>query len=228
MPPRPVLICRRSRPEERAVAERVIGRITGDGNPFDAWGNGNYAVNIPHAMSVVDKSKRIDSIIYCADASNDPIIGQPSRVFENVDMLAKAAAASEKPYYLMSTRSGVMNRKQIDGMRDAGLVVIGGTRQGLGALDRMGRWSLGLKPVRAKAPTHGRLADELKVRRTINEFDAKRLLSAYGIPVTEEQRVATEADAVAAARALGYPVVLENRIRCHCAQDRAWARRRQS
>src|SRR5580692_10851419 len=75
---------------ERAEAERVIGRITGDGNPFDAWGNGNYAVNIPHAMAVVDKSERIDSVLYCADASNDPIIGQPSRVFENVDMLAKA------------------------------------------------------------------------------------------------------------------------------------------
>ncbi len=43
-------------PDERAEAERVIGRITGDGNPFDAWGNGNYAVNLPHAMSVVDKS----------------------------------------------------------------------------------------------------------------------------------------------------------------------------
>ena len=194
---------------ERAEAERVIGRITGDGNPFDAWGNGNYAVNIPHAMSVVDKSNRIDSILYCADASNDPIIGQPSRVFENVDMLTKAATASEKPYYLMSTRSGVMNRKQIDGMRDAGLVVIGGTRQGLGALDRMGRWSLGLKPVRAGAVRQPQLAHALKVRRTINEFDAKRLLSAYGIPVTQEQRVATEADAVAAARALGYPVVLK-------------------
>jgi acyl-CoA synthetase (NDP forming) len=196
--------------EERAEAERVIGRITGDGNPFDAWGNGNYAVNIPHAMSVVDKSERIDSILYCADASNDPIIGQPSRVFENVDMLTKAAAASEKPYYLMSTRSGVMNRKQIDGMRDAGLVVIGGTRQGLGALDRMGRWGLGLRPVRTgSAARHVQLADALKVRRTINEFDAKRLLSAYGVPVTQEQRVATEADALAAARALGYPVVLK-------------------
>ena len=43
-------------PAERTEAERVIGRITGDGNPFDAWGNGDYAVNLPHAMSVVDKS----------------------------------------------------------------------------------------------------------------------------------------------------------------------------
>src|SRR5580700_4064314 len=194
--------------EERAEAERVIGRITGDGNPFDAWGNGNYAVNLPHAMAVVDNSARIDSVVYCADTSNDPIIGHPSRVFENVEMLAKAASASEKPYYLMSTRSGVMNRKQIDGMRDAGLVVIGGTRQGLGALDRIGRWSLGLKPVRASAaPPQTRLANQ--GRRTINEFDAKRLLATYGIPTAQEQRVTTAAEAAAAARALGYPVVLK-------------------
>jgi acyl-CoA synthetase (NDP forming) len=196
---------------ERAEAERVIGRITGDGNPFDAWGNGNYAVNIPHALSVADSSERIHSILYCADASNDPVIGSPSRVFENVNMLAKAASASEKPYYLMSTRSGVMNRKQIDGMRDAGLVVVGGTRQGLGALDRMGRWAVGLKPLRAGiAPPGAQLGDELKNgRRTINEHDAKRLLAAYGIPVTREQRVTTVTDAAAAARALGYPVVLK-------------------
>src|SRR5271154_311315 len=198
--------------EERAEAERVIGRITGDGNPFDAWGNGNYAVNIPHAMSVVDKSQRIDSILYCADASNDPIIGQPSRVFENVDMLTKAASASEKPYYLMSTRSGVMNRKQIDGMREAGLVVIGGTRQGLGALDRMGRFAMGLQPLRTgPAPKpEARLANHIKGGRTnINEFDSKRLLSAYGIPITREQRVETLAGAAKAAQALGYPVVLK-------------------
>jgi acyl-CoA synthetase (NDP forming) len=194
---------------ERTEAERVIGRITGDGNPFDAWGNGNYAVNLPHAMAVVDHSARIDAIVYCADTSNDPVIGHPGRVFENVAMLAKAAGASSKPYYLMSTRSGVMNRKQIEGMRDAGLVVIGGTRQGLGALDRMGRWATALSPVRTST-AQVRIADELKHgRRTINEFDAKRLLAGYGIPVAREHRVATAAEAAAAARALGYPVVLK-------------------
>jgi acyl-CoA synthetase (NDP forming) len=197
--------------DERAEAERVIGRITGDGNPFDAWGNGNYAVNIPHALSVAGQSERIHSVLYCADASNDPIIGQPSRVYENVNMLTEAASKNDKPHYLMSTRAGVMNRKQIDGMRDSGLVVVGGTRQGLGALDRMGRWSQGLKPVRAGVaqPTM-RLSDELKDgRRTINEHDAKRLLAAYGIPVTREQRVTTVTEAATAARALGYPVVLK-------------------
>jgi acyl-CoA synthetase (NDP forming) len=197
--------------DERVEAERVIGRITGDGNPFDAWGNGNYAVNLPHAMSVVDKSKRIDSICYCSDTSDDPIIGHPGRVLENVAMLTTAASASEKPYYLLSTRSGVMNRKQINAMRQEGLVVIGGTRQGLGALDRMGRFTTGLNPLRLSTAQPGtQLADHVHGgRKTINEFDAKQLIARYGIRTTREERVKTAADAAEAARALGYPVVLK-------------------
>ena len=193
---------------ERAEAERVIGRITGDGNPFDAWGNGDYAVNIPHALSVADRSERIDAICYCADTTNDPVIGSPARVLENVSMLAKAASTSAKPYYLMSSRSGVMNRKQIDAMRQAGLVVIGGTRAGLGALDRIGRWTIGLQPVRqGAAPV--RSFDALKHRRTINEHDAKRMLAAYRIPTAREYPAKTLPEAAQAARLLGYPVVLK-------------------
>src|SRR5207249_2026247 len=62
-------------PEERIEAERVIGPITGDGNPFDAWGNGNYAINVPHALSIVGKSKQIDSIAYCFDISDEGRLG---------------------------------------------------------------------------------------------------------------------------------------------------------
>jgi succinyl-CoA synthetase beta subunit len=46
-------------------------------------------------------------------------------------------------------------------------------------------------------------------RRTINEFDAKRLLAGYGIPVARETRVETAAEATRAAAAIGYPVVLK-------------------
>lgn len=196
---------------ERAEAERVIGRITGDGNPFDAWGNGNYAVNLPHAMAVVDKSDRIDAICYCSDTANDPVIGQPSRVLETVNMLATAAQASAKPYYLLSTRSGVMNREQVDALRKHGLVVIGGTRQGLAALDRVGRWALERRPVRRGGlPPQARLSDaRYRGRRTINEFDAKRLLANYGIPIARELRVETAAEAAKAAATIGYPVVLK-------------------
>jgi acetate---CoA ligase (ADP-forming) len=199
--------------EERAEAERVIGRITGDGNPFDAWGNGDYAVNLPHAMSVVDNSKRIDAIVYCADTSNEGHLGHPGRILENVKMLADAAKGSHKPYYLMSSRPGVMNSQQAKALREAGLVQIGGTRQGLGAIDRVACYVMGRKPVRTHASrARAKLADVLAAkpdRRTINEHDAKRLLAEFGVPVAREHRVATIAEATRAARELGYPVVLK-------------------
>jgi acyl-CoA synthetase (NDP forming) len=128
-------------------------------------------------------------------------------------MLAQAASISSKPYYLLSSRAGVMHTQQAKAMREAGLVQIGGVRQGLGALDRVGRYVMGLRPLlRTPAGTGGRLADLLAAkagRRNINEYDAKRLLAGYGIPVTREQRVSTLAEATAAAGALGYPVVLK-------------------
>jgi len=45
--------------------------------------------------------------------------------------------------------------------------------------------------------------------RTINEFDAKRLLAAHGLPVAREHLALTEPKARDAAGELGYPVVLK-------------------
>src|SRR5689334_1534595 len=197
-------------PAERTEAERVIGRITGDGNPFDAWGNGNYAVNLPHAMKVVDGSDNIHAIAYCSDTADAGHIGHPGRVLENVKMLAERAKDSQKPYYLLSTRSSVMNTAQAAALREAGLAQIGGTRQGLAALDRVGRWMMGRVPARAAAaaPAHTPLPRSAQ-RATINEFDAKRMLAAYGVPAAREQRVETLDAARAAAGQIGYPVVLK-------------------
>jgi acyl-CoA synthetase (NDP forming) len=200
-------------PSERAEAERVIGRITGDGNPFDAWGNGNYAVNLPHAMSVVKDSAGVAAIAYCADTSNDGQLGHPGRVLENVNMLSEAAQRSHKPHYLMSSRPGVMNARQVKALREAGLVQIGGTRQGLGAIDRVGRYMMEQKPLRISPnSSHPQVAHSLAPspgRRSINEHDSKRLLSGFGVPVTRERRVAALAEAASTARELGYPVVLK-------------------
>src|SRR4029078_1684713 len=102
-----------------------------------------------------DKSERIDAVVYCADTSNEGHVGHPGRVLENVQMLADAAKSSHMPSYLMSSRRGVMNAQQAKGMREAGLVQIGGTRQGLGAIDRIGRYMMPQKPLRRSAKRHG-------------------------------------------------------------------------
>ena len=106
-----------------------------------------------------------------------------------------------------------MNAQQAKALREAGLVQIGGTRQGLGALDRVGRYMAPRPPVRVAAgPARSGLADLLganPARRTINEFDAKRLLDAYGVRATREQCVTNLAEATAAACQIGFPVVLK-------------------
>ena len=106
-----------------------------------------------------------------------------------------------------------MNAQQAKALREAGLVQIGGTRQGLGALDRVGRYMASRPPVRvAVGPSRSDLVDLLvanPARRTINEFDAKRLLDAYGVRATREQCATDLAEAAAAARQIGFPVVLK-------------------
>jgi acyl-CoA synthetase (NDP forming) len=196
-------------PAERTEAERVIGRITGDGNPFDAWGNGNYAVNLPHAMKVVDGSDNIHAIAYCSDTANEGHIGHPGRVLENVKMLAEQAKGSRKPFYLLGTRAGVMNSVQAAALREAGLVQIGGTRQGLAAIDRVGRWMIGRAPARPEwFGRHAIMAISAE-RCTINEFESKLRLATYGVPIAREQRAGSLDEAIAAARKIGFPVVLK-------------------
>ena len=218
--------------EERSAGESVIGRITGDGNPFDAWGNGNYAVNLPHAMSVVDKSPQINAIVYCADTSEQGHLGDPSRVLDNVAMLAKAYHASDKPYYLMNSRPGQMNTRQASGLREHGMVQIGGTRQGLGAIERIGRYMTPPPPLRQSAPKPAAtLAAALAARpgrRTINEYDAKQLLECLWRAGDARAARRDAGGGAGRARELGYPVVLKVAVGRHSAQDRAWSRRRRA
>ncbi len=46
-------------------------------------------------------------------------------------------------------------------------------------------------------------------QKTLSEYDSKRILAAYGIPVSREVLVSTRAEAIAAAGKIGYPVVLK-------------------
>lgn len=48
-----------------------------------------------------------------------------------------------------------------------------------------------------------------KKYKTLSEYDSKRVLTEYGIPVTREKLVKSQKDAVAAAEEMGYPVVLK-------------------
>lgn len=199
-------------PDVRREAERVIGPLTGDGNPLDAWGNGDFRTNMPHALATLDAAPTVDAIAFCSDSHDDAPMGSAERALEYVKLVADAAAKSAKPHYLLNTRPGVMRRSQVDFLAERGIATLGGSRQGLGAIDRLARWAEPLAAPRATSPLCGPSVASLlagRQRKSIHEHDAKRLLGEHGITIARERLVASLAEARAVSREVGYPVVLK-------------------
>ena len=198
-------------PASRAEVERVVGRITGDGNPLDAWGNGDFATNFPHGLRVLGSDPGYDAIAFCTDGFDDQPMGSPGRALDYAKALVEGAQQSAKPFYLMTTRSGVFRRDVAAFLREHGIGVIGGTRAGLGAVDRLARWS---EPLAAPRPASrgGGAIEAMQAggaRPTIHEHDAKRLLATVGVPVVREQVVTSLDVARGAGKTIGYPVALK-------------------
>jgi acyl-CoA synthetase (NDP forming) len=200
-------------PATRAEASRVIGPIGGDGNPLDAWGNGDFQTNVPHALRTLGADPTIDAVVWCTDSFDGSPLGTPERFMTYAGMLVEGARGSSKPFYLMGTRPGIFRRDQHELLSAHGIALIGGTRQGLRAIDRLARRAAPLAPLRpppaGKMPTLAALMPRGAARRTIHEHDAKRLLAEAGLPVVRETLCATRDEALAAAAALGYPVALK-------------------
>jgi acetate---CoA ligase (ADP-forming) len=123
----------------KAGIERHIGFVSGDGNPLDAWGNGTFAANLPHALATFDASPDHDIVVFCRDSCDGQPFEAPELAWTYLDLFIRAAAASNKPHYLLLTRPGVMNREQVARFRAAGIPVVGGIREGLAAIDRVAR-----------------------------------------------------------------------------------------
>jgi len=192
----------------REAVERDVGRVTGDGNPLDAWGRGDFRTTTPEALRLLSENATTDAIVFCSsDSVDNQALGRAGREEDYAKLFAAAAAKSSKPHYFMSMRPGVLHSGQIRILAEAGVAVIGGTRQGLGAIERLARWNTPLAPVRmSKAAPSPELATD---RRTINEFDAKTILAGHGLPVTRETFINSLEQAIAAASAISYPVVLK-------------------
>jgi acetate---CoA ligase (ADP-forming) len=116
-----------------------IGFITGDGNPLDAWGSGTFVANLPEALSLFDASPDHDIVVFCRDNSDDPAFDAPELVGTYIDLFTRAAMQSRKPHYLLHSRPGVMNQALVAQLRERGIPVVGGLREGLSAIDHLAR-----------------------------------------------------------------------------------------
>ena len=194
----------------RRRAGEVIGSISGDGNPLDAWGSGNFQETFPRAFSVLDGEAAIESVVMYSD-TND---GQPMAPTRYIPFLVDASTASEKPHYYMTTRHGLFRTEFVEAVRAGDAAVLTGIRPGMLAIDRMGRWAAPMLADRPAAPDlsadiFARLRAARATGKPVNEYDAKRMLGACGLPVVDEAVAAREDDLAIEAARIGYPVVLK-------------------
>jgi acyl-CoA synthetase (NDP forming) len=198
-------------PGPRAALKEALGTLTGDGNPLDAWGNGDFNTNFPRAVAALGADPGYDAVTFCSDSFDDQPFGPTERLLAYAKILAEGSKHSSKPFYYLTTRSGIFRRDVLAFLREHGIPLVGGTRQGLGAIDRLARWTESPAPPRPATGRGGRIAALLagRARVSIHEHDAKRVLAEAGLPVVGERLVGGLAEARAAAAALGYPVVLK-------------------
>jgi acyl-CoA synthetase (NDP forming) len=126
-------------PAQKSALEAGIGFVTGDGNPCDAWGSGAFAANLPQALAMFDASPEHDAIVMLRDNFDDQPFDQPGIARGYIEQFASAAEQSSKPHYLLTTRPGIMDRTLAAYLRDHGVAVVGGLREGLAAIDQLAR-----------------------------------------------------------------------------------------
>ena len=192
--------------ETRVRVERDVGTITGDGNPLDAWGNGDVARNLPLSLHALQQNAATDVVVFCSsDSMDDQPLGRVGRELDYARILADVSKDSDKSHFLMSMRPGVMHMQQVQLLADAGVPVICGTRQGLGAVSKLMAWTA--KP-RPEIPV-GDAPALPRGRRVINEYDAKAILREAGLPTPCETLASSLDEALAAAGRTGFPIVLK-------------------
>ncbi len=197
---------------DRAAVESFMGPVSGDGNPLDAWGSGQFDSNLPKALEVARASDDTDVVVFPNDACDGQPMGGCDFGPAYTPHVAASAAVSDKPHYQLNTRPGLMHRVQVRLLAESGGATLGGLHQGLSAIARLAefsRWQP--RPALDERPNLGcvpaLLADG--ARPTIHEHDSGRALQAYGVPVATEMLANSAAEAVAAAVEIGFPVVLK-------------------
>ncbi len=195
-------------PDARQVIAAKVGSITGDGNPVDVWGQGDFAGNFQVAMRETSICGAYDAVVVLLDNNDNQAVEYEGQDEAITPALIDAHRHASLPFYLMSARHGVMRTSQVRELLDEGITTISGVTQGLGAITRHAAWSGSSRRCPAHVPPTKQPPDWV-LRPSLHELDAKRLLAGTGLRTTSSIRVATSGEAVAAARNLGLPVAMK-------------------
>ena len=190
----------------RAEVAAVIGPFVGSGNPIDAWGNGNFEVNMRAALSAFAASPDHGAVVLITDTMD----GQPTRPTRYVDAILDVAGQSDKPFYMLSSRAGLFRQDYADRLAASGAVQLSGIEPALRAVSHAAAWhNAGLAPRREPANMAAVTARLPSGEAWMHEAAAKAFLAECGFAVPPGRLTGVNDDLAQAASAVGYPVALK-------------------
>ncbi len=201
--------------------EQTVGPLTGDANPVDAWGQGDFAANFTVALNETASSGCYDAIVLSLDGNDGQAVDYPDQDERVFAVVERAQASHEIPFYLLSTRHGVHKYAQIRALREIGVACLGGISQGLGAIGRLAEWGNRREQPeqtlsyttcdtdRLVAPGNTATRPAWVNRKLVNEYDGKRILAAWGLRTARDRTAQNCTEAISIAEGLGYPVVMK-------------------
>ena len=187
-----------------------MGSMSGDGNPLDAWGNGDFMTNYPKAMDVFGQSPDHDSILVSFDGNDNQPMDYGDLNAESLNMVVENKHKYPKPHYTLSAVPGLFDSKFVNIARIEGIPSLSGLSSALNAIASVARSRQKATPrmIKAKALSADYQTQLLK-RVSINEYDAKVLLSDYGVVVPKEFLFESLAELLRQAQDFQYPLVLK-------------------
>lgn len=204
-------------PEARAGLGQALPPYSALANPLDAWGAGNFEETYPACMRIIADEPEIHLVGVARDSS--PGIAEREITQSNVILEAAAAAsrATGKPVAVFANIANGIE-PAVKARADAlGLPLLQGTRASLRAMEALIQYAERKRqPAAPGQPGPVSAAEAARLRQwlagepeSLTESAGKRLLAAYGIPVTREGLAASTEEAVRLAAEMGRPVALK-------------------
>jgi acyl-CoA synthetase (NDP forming) len=124
----------------------------------------------------------------------------------------EVAKKTEKPVIMLNNQSSGFNEEIRDIMETGNVPLLQGTREGLLALNHLANSAKFLqKPEFLFSVKRNNFAHKMlpKGNAVLTEFESKKLLAKYGIPVTKEYLCRSRDEALKKAEEFGYPLVMK-------------------
>jgi acyl-CoA synthetase (NDP forming) len=186
-------------------------------NPLDAWGSGNLEETYPACMDAASEDPSMDTIVVSLNAAGNLARAQVDQFKVAAKAAARAQNETDKPVVAVSNISSQLDESIKTILEEAGVPFLKGTEEAFKALENLisyGRFTRTRPesmPVREQINANRSEAEKLieNNRDGLTEYEGKKILTAYGVPTTEEFPVNSVNEALEKANRIGYPVALK-------------------